>query len=163
MFDVSLMIFSELESIVGREIPLQLLNDSKFLLDIISKSIRNPEKRLILYVAVAREGYQTSVLSEAHKISLIELLKKLANLHSAISCRLQSSRLILSSGSSGDNEPPLATLLPQFTFLSLFSSSRSLIITFSLICFYLNVFSPAVIYSEPLWISNCGSFHYRKV
>eukprot|EP00171_Calliarthron_tuberculosum_P011584 IDg11584t1 len=57
MFDVAFTICAELEYIIGCDILLQLLTDSKCLFETISKSYRTSEKRLMLDFAVSREGY----------------------------------------------------------------------------------------------------------
>lgn len=42
----------------------QLLNDSEYLFDVISKVFRTSEKRLMLDIAAAREEFQDNVISD---------------------------------------------------------------------------------------------------
>ena len=46
-----------------RAVPMHLLTDSKSLFDIISKGTRTSEKRIMLDIHAAREGYRTREIS----------------------------------------------------------------------------------------------------
>ena len=60
--------FTTLASGVGeiydRRIPVQLLTNSKSLFDVISKGSRTSEKRTLLNIAAAREGFCDKVISD---------------------------------------------------------------------------------------------------
>ena len=64
MFDVAVTLAEELRQITKRPIPLHLLTDSKALFDVISKGSKTSEKRLMLDVAAAREGFRDKVISD---------------------------------------------------------------------------------------------------
>eukprot|EP00171_Calliarthron_tuberculosum_P020880 IDg20880t1 len=56
LFDVSMTLASELNTVLDKHIPVQLLTDSKSLFDVISKGTRTNEKHTMLEIAAAREG-----------------------------------------------------------------------------------------------------------
>ena len=64
MFDVAATLSQELELILGRKVPVQLFTDSKFLFDVISKGSRTSEKRTMLDIAAARQGFKNKVISD---------------------------------------------------------------------------------------------------
>jgi len=64
MFDVAVTLAEELRTIYNRTIPLHLLTDSKALFDIISKGSRTSEKRMMLDIAAAREGFRDRIISD---------------------------------------------------------------------------------------------------
>lgn len=58
IFDVAATLGAELDFILGHKAPVQLLKDSKSFFDVISKGSRTSQKRLILDIAAAREGFR---------------------------------------------------------------------------------------------------------
>ncbi len=64
LFDVAATLAMELKALLHVSIPVQLFTDSKCLFDIISKGSRTSEKRLMLDVAAAREGFQSKLISD---------------------------------------------------------------------------------------------------
>ena len=64
MFDVAVTLVQELCTINNRKVSLQLLTDSKSLLDVISKGSKTSEKRLMLDIAAAREGFRDEIISD---------------------------------------------------------------------------------------------------
>jgi len=64
MFDVAVTLAEEIRTTFQRPIPLHLLTDSKALFDIISKGSRTSEKRMMLDIAAAREGFRDHVISD---------------------------------------------------------------------------------------------------
>lgn len=62
MFDVAVTLAEELRTIYKRSVPLHLLTDNKALFDIISKGSRTSEKRMMLDIAAAREGFRDRVI-----------------------------------------------------------------------------------------------------
>ena len=63
MFDAAATLASELSHLYRKDIPQHLFMDSKSLFDVISKGSRRSEKRLMLDIAAAREGFQNKVIS----------------------------------------------------------------------------------------------------
>ena len=63
LFDVVGVLSVEIEALFGTNVPVQLLNDSKSLFDVISKGSRTSEKRMMLDIAAAREGFRDKVIS----------------------------------------------------------------------------------------------------
>ena len=55
MSDVAITIAKELEVILSKRIPVQLLTDIKILFDVISKGTRTSEKRMMLDIAASQE------------------------------------------------------------------------------------------------------------
>ena len=64
MFDVGVTIAEELRITLHKEVPLHLLTDSKSLFDVVSKGTKTSEKRLMLDIAAAREGFRDRVISD---------------------------------------------------------------------------------------------------
>lgn len=64
MFDLAIAIPLELSTMMGKSVPLQLLTDSKSLFDVISKGSRTSEKRSMLDIAAAREGFRDRLISD---------------------------------------------------------------------------------------------------
>lgn len=63
MFDYAIAISKDIAKLLGRTIPIQLLTDSKSLFDVISKGSRTSEKRMMLDIAAAREGFRDKIIS----------------------------------------------------------------------------------------------------
>ena len=63
LFDDAYAIRTQLKDALRQEIPLHLFTDSKSLFDIISKGSRTSEKRIMLDVFAAREGYVSRNIS----------------------------------------------------------------------------------------------------
>ena len=64
LFDVATTLSQELEKLLRKRVPVQLLTDSKSLFDIISKGTRTSEKRMMLDIAAARERFRTHLISD---------------------------------------------------------------------------------------------------
>ena len=64
LFDVSAVLAAELQALAGVKVPVQLLTYSKSLFDVISKGSRTSEKRMMLDIAAAREGFRDKVISD---------------------------------------------------------------------------------------------------
>ncbi|CAN8072966.1 unnamed protein product [Agarophyton chilense] len=64
LFDVTTTLSAEMSLIMNRDIPVQLFTDSKSLFDVISKGSRTSEKRLMLDIAAARQGFKTKAISD---------------------------------------------------------------------------------------------------
>ena len=64
LFDVAAVLSAELEVLLGTKVSVQLLTDSKSLFDVISKGSRTSEKRPMLDIAAAREGFRDKVISD---------------------------------------------------------------------------------------------------
>lgn len=64
MFDVAGSLSMDLKSVLGRSIHVQLLTDSKCLFDVISKGSRTSEKRVMLDIAAAKEGFKDRLISD---------------------------------------------------------------------------------------------------
>ena len=64
MSDVAVTLSSEISLLLGRQVPVQLLTDNKSLFDVISKGSRTSEKRIMLDIAAAREGFRDHVISD---------------------------------------------------------------------------------------------------
>lgn len=63
VFDCAFTLSNEISSLLNRNINLDIFTDSKSLFDIISKGSKTSEKRLMLDVAAAREGFKTQDIS----------------------------------------------------------------------------------------------------
>ena len=63
LFDEAFTLSSQLEQALKRHMPIHLLTDSKSLFDIISKSSRTSEKRLILDRNATRQAYKAEQIS----------------------------------------------------------------------------------------------------
>ena len=64
LFDVAITFAEELGNILSKKIPVQLLTDSKALFDVVSKGSRTSEKRMMLDIAAAREGFKSKTISD---------------------------------------------------------------------------------------------------
>jgi len=64
LFDASIAFKSDIQNILSKTIPLQLLTDSKCLFDIVSRGSRTSEKRTMIDVASAREGFRDRDISD---------------------------------------------------------------------------------------------------
>lgn len=65
MFDIAYTLSTELGLLLSRSpLPVSLLTDSKSLFDIIHKGSRTAEKRLMIDIAIAREGYRLGQISD---------------------------------------------------------------------------------------------------
>ena len=76
LFDIATTLASELGEIYSRRISVQLLTDCKALFDVISKGSRTSEKRTMLDIAVAREGFRNKFISD---IGFIRSSKNIAD------------------------------------------------------------------------------------
>ena len=94
MFDVAATLAEELRTIYNRTIPLQLLTDSKGLFDIVSKGSKTSEKRLMLDIAAAREGFRDRIISD------IGFVRSKANLADGLTKPMQQAALqtVLATG-----------------------------------------------------------------
>ena len=63
LFDDALALKSEIENALQHPVPVHLLTDLKSLFDITCKGSRTREKRIMLYVHAAREGYKANEIS----------------------------------------------------------------------------------------------------
>ena len=64
LFDVDSTLGEELGLLLGYRMPVQLLTASKSLFDFISKGSRTSEKRMMLDIAAAREGFKDKTISD---------------------------------------------------------------------------------------------------
>ena len=65
LFDCAFTLATELKRMLpGVRIPVKLFTDNKSLFDVISKGTRTSEKRLMLDIAAAREGFSTRAISD---------------------------------------------------------------------------------------------------
>ena len=62
-FDDALALRALLEQLLSRAVPLQMLTDSKSLFDVIACGSRTSEKRIMLDIVAAREGYASGEIS----------------------------------------------------------------------------------------------------
>ena len=74
LFDDAIALRSQLEHAPRRSVPMHLLTDSKSLFNTISKGTRTSEKRIMLDIHAAREGYKK------REISNIGFVRSSANL-----------------------------------------------------------------------------------
>ncbi len=58
MFEAALKMAAELKKMMGKNVPLRLLTESKSFLDVISKGSRTSDKRMMIDIAAAREDYK---------------------------------------------------------------------------------------------------------
>lgn len=81
MFDVAATLSLELGALYKRKVPLHLFTESKSLFDVISKGSRTSEKRLMLDIAAAREGFRDKLIFDIgfvrSNINLADRLTKL--------------------------------------------------------------------------------------
>ena len=64
LFDVAVTLAAELKSLLLQPVSVQLFTDSKSLFDVFSKGSRTSEKRMMLDIAAAREGFREKVISD---------------------------------------------------------------------------------------------------
>ncbi len=64
LFDRACTLAAEIGAVYGRKIPVQLLTDSKSLFNVISKGSRTSEKRMMLDIAAAGEGFRDRIISD---------------------------------------------------------------------------------------------------
>ena len=76
LFDVAATLSDELQAVLGKKVPVQLFTDSKSLFDVISRGTRTSEKRMMLDIAAAREGFRDKIISD---IGFVRSLKNLAD------------------------------------------------------------------------------------
>ncbi len=69
MFDAAHTLTTELSSLLDRKVPATLLTDSKSLFDVISEGTRTSEKRVMIDIAAAREGYMLGDISDIGHVS----------------------------------------------------------------------------------------------
>jgi hypothetical protein len=74
-FDAAFVILHDLETILGRKIPLLLLTDSESLFSTLTRDKYTKERRLLLDIAVVRQAYKMHELSN---IGLIDSAHNLA-------------------------------------------------------------------------------------
>lgn len=87
MYDVASTLKKELEELhPGHDFPMVLLSDSKNLFDVISKVTRTSEKRLILDIECAREGFKKG------KITDIGLIRSSDNLADGLAKSMAQSK-----------------------------------------------------------------------
>ena len=60
MFDKAISIRHQVEEILKQRVALQLLTDSKSLVDVISKGSRKSERKLMIDITNVRQGYQNN-------------------------------------------------------------------------------------------------------
>ena len=94
MFDMAIAPSKDLSTVLGKHTPAQLFTDSKSLFDIISKGSKTSEKRTMLVVVTAREGFLDRLISDIRFIrSSCSIADGLTQL------KIQASmRTVLSSG-----------------------------------------------------------------
>ncbi len=63
MFDVASSLSFDLSTVLMKSIPIHLFTDSKCLFDAISKGSRTSEKRIMIDISAAREGFKDKVIS----------------------------------------------------------------------------------------------------
>ena len=63
LFDAAFTIKHDISLLLGQDVQLQLFTDNKSLFDVISKGSRTSERRLMLDVAAAREGFKVGDIS----------------------------------------------------------------------------------------------------
>lgn len=105
MSDAAVTINKELSSILGHIVPLQLLTDSKCLFDVISKGSRTSEKRLMLDIAVAREQFRVSDVSD------IGLVRSASNLADGLTKAMQQASLRACLGTGITHVTPVQSII----------------------------------------------------
>lgn len=94
MFDNAIALSTDLERIISRTVPVQLLTDSKSLFDMISKGYRTSENRKILEIAAAREGFNNKTISD------IGFIRSTANIADDLTKQMEQA-IIMTVVSSG--------------------------------------------------------------
>ncbi len=74
VLDYSILLKHDLETLLKQVIPIQIMTDSKSLFDVIIKSTKTAERKLIIDIAACREAY------ERHKKRCIAHIKSQYNL-----------------------------------------------------------------------------------
>lgn len=97
MFDTAFTLSQELKQLLpGRNVPVNLFTDSKSLFDVISKGSRTSERRLMIDIASAREGFKNRDISDIGFVrsghNIADGLTKSMNQSSLMLC-LRSSKL----------------------------------------------------------------------
>ena len=64
LFDAAVTLSQKLRLLLHKDVPVQLLTDSKSLFDVVSKGSRTSERRMMLDIAAAREGFRNKVISD---------------------------------------------------------------------------------------------------
>jgi len=73
-FDQGFTLKNDLRESLGRDVPLTILTDSKTLFDVITKSSYTQEKRILIDLACAREGYRRFDIDDIGLVSSEENL-----------------------------------------------------------------------------------------
>ena len=63
-FDFAFCLKKDMENILGRRIPMQILTDSKCLFDVVTRSSSFREKRLMIDIAVVKDAYEKEEISQ---------------------------------------------------------------------------------------------------
>ena len=94
MFDIAVALAADLTTMLGLQIPVQLLTDSKCLFDVISKGIRTSEKRIMIDITAARNAFKSTVISD------IGLVRSADNIADGLTKDMQqaSLRSMMSTG-----------------------------------------------------------------
>ena len=94
MFDTAIAVSKELSVVMNQRVPVQLLTDSKSLFDVISKGSRTSEKRTMLDIAAAREGFRDKLISD------IGFVRSSMNLADGLTKSMNQARLreVITSG-----------------------------------------------------------------
>ena len=64
LFDVAATLYHKLGEVLGKKVPVQLFTDSESLFDVISRGSRTAEKRLMLDISTAKDGFKERVISD---------------------------------------------------------------------------------------------------
>lgn len=64
LFDVAVSSAEEIGIMLSKKIPVQLLTDSKSLFHVVSKGSRTSEKKMMLDIAAAKEGFKNKTISD---------------------------------------------------------------------------------------------------
>ena len=64
LFDVAIAFAEEIGMTLAGMVPVRLLTDCKHLFDVVSKGSRTSQKRMMLDIAAAREGFKTKTISD---------------------------------------------------------------------------------------------------
>ena len=97
LFDTASAIASDLNLVLQADVKIQLLTDRKSLFDVISKGSRTSQKRTMIEIASAREGFRDRVISD------IGFVRSQHNLADALTKPMSQANLI-STISSGELE-----------------------------------------------------------
>ncbi len=87
-FDYAYMLKHDLESLLRRNVPIQMFTDCKSLFDVIVKASRTAERRLIIDIAACREAY------ERHEIADIGFLRSGFNLADCMTKIMRPTQLM---------------------------------------------------------------------